>query len=479
MTKIMGQAIASAYQMSTYLLSKNKTPKFSRNISALDFCQIFLNECAKENVRGDVAFAQACKETGNFNYGGDVNYTQNNFAGIGATGNKNPGNIFESIEIGVLAQAQHLKSYACKDELNEPNVDPRRTAWFMDTKGGSSPDVETLGGSWAVPGYNTAKYKSLKEANDAKDSYGYQIITILNHILEVVDKKEDIPLGYKVAIDAGHGSNTAGKRSPDGYREHWINVKCANYFDVAMKRCGINTLKVAWDDTDATDDEDVALATRQSQIKNAKCDISVSWHANASGSGSTFNTAKGLETLIHNDSSKVGDSKNLANKVHAQLIKGTSQTNRGVKGQSLAMCNCPAMNTKASILIEIGFMTNEYEIGLMKTDAFCLECAEEAAKGVCEYLGVKYVESTVCKYTKGWNKDSKGWWFSPDGMTYYANSFRNINGHRYFFDESGYITTGWKQIDGKWYFFENTAGHDFEGALYVTDSNGVQTIGSF
>lgn len=28
-----------------------------------------------------------------------------------------------------------------------------------------------------------------------------------------------------IAIDAGHGSNTAGKRTPDGYREHWINVE--------------------------------------------------------------------------------------------------------------------------------------------------------------------------------------------------------------------------------------------------------------
>jgi len=48
------------------------------------------------------------------------------------------------------------------------------------------------------------------------------------------------------------------------------------------------------------------------------------------------------------------------------------------------------MNTKASILIEIGFMTNEYEEELLKSDAFCLECAREAAQGVCSYLGIPY-----------------------------------------------------------------------------------------
>lgn len=201
-------------------------------------------------------------------------------------------------------------------------------------------------------------------------------------------------MAYKIAIDAGHGSNTAGKRTPDGYREHWINVKCANYFNAAMKRCGLETLKVGWNDTDSTDDSDIPLSTRQKQIKNAKCDISVSWHANAHGDGRQYTSGQGIETLIHNLPSKAGDSKGLADKVQSYLIQGTKQINRGVKTQSLAMCNCPAMGTKASILIEIGFMTNLYEQELLKSDAFCLECAEEAAQGVCDYLGIAYSAAT-------------------------------------------------------------------------------------
>ena len=35
-------------------------------------------------------------------------------------------------------------------------------------------------------------------------------------------------------------------------------------------------------------------------------------------------------------------------------------------------------------------MTNKYEEELMKTDAFCLECAEETAQGVCDYFEVAY-----------------------------------------------------------------------------------------
>jgi len=227
MTLILGKSQATAQQMASYLLSKNKNPKLSRSISVIEFCQLYLDIPAKEGVRGDLIFCQMLKETGNLKYGGDVKYTQNNFAGIGATGGV-PGCSFTSIEIGILAHAQHAKSYATKSSLNELNVDPRRTQWFINVKGGTAPHMEDLGGTWAVPGYNTKKYKSLEEANKAKDSYGYQVLDILNDILKI-KVKEDGNMVCKVAIDAGHGSNTAGKRTPDNHLEHWINVKSAYY----------------------------------------------------------------------------------------------------------------------------------------------------------------------------------------------------------------------------------------------------------
>ncbi len=260
-----------------------------------------------------------------------------------------------------------------------------------------------------VKGYfdfiNISNYSNLKGIKDPKEylekikldgyatslNYVENVFRVIqNYNLTKYDVKEETKMSYKVAIDAGHGSDTAGKRTPDGYREHWINVDCANYFDIAMRRCGIETFKVSWDDEDATDDSDIALGTRQSQIKNAKCDISVSWHANAHGDGKTYTSGQGIETFVHSESNKVADSRKLANAVHKYLIQGTKQTNRGVKSNNFAMCNCSAMGTKASILIETAFMTNAYESELLKTDAFCLECAEEAAKGVCEYLGVTY-----------------------------------------------------------------------------------------
>lgn len=196
-------------------------------------------------------------------------------------------------------------------------------------------------------------------------------------------------MGVKVAIDAGHGSETAGKRTPDGYKEHWINVKCAYYCEQYLNANGIETLRIAWNDTNATDDADVALSTRQNLIKNAKCDYSISFHANASGDGKTWNSANGCETLISNNILKVKDSAKFAQYVNDRMAQGTKQTNRGVKKQSLAMCNCLAMGTKASCLVEIGFMTNMHEAELMKTEEFCKEQGEQCAQGILDYLKAK------------------------------------------------------------------------------------------
>lgn len=197
---------------------------------------------------------------------------------------------------------------------------------------------------------------------------------------------------YKIAIDAGHYSNCPGKRTPDGYREHWANVKVASYFAKAMDRCNVSYIKVGWDDDNSKDDPDVSLSARQKTIKNAGCEYSISFHFNAFGDGKSYNSAEGIGTFISDKNSCVGDSKKMADCVQTQLIKGTKQKNRGVKRKALSMCNCYMMGTKASVLVECAFMTNKREADLMQSDAFCLECAEEAAKGFCQYIGIAYVE---------------------------------------------------------------------------------------
>lgn len=193
----------------------------------------------------------------------------------------------------------------------------------------------------------------------------------------------------KIAIDAGHGSQTAGKRTPDGYREHWINVKAAYYCEQYLSAHGFGTLKTGWNDINALDDVDTPLTIRQRTIKNAKCDYSISFHANASGNGTNYNNGAGVETYYHSNENRRGDSVNFAQYIQKELVKGTTQIDRGIKSSDLAMCDCYLTGTKAACLVEIGFMTNKREADLMKTDSFCKEQGEDAAKGIIEYLRSK------------------------------------------------------------------------------------------
>lgn len=194
---------------------------------------------------------------------------------------------------------------------------------------------------------------------------------------------------YKIAIDAGHASNTAGKRHPDGYREHWSNVKMAYFFnEILLANGDFETIKVGWNDANFYDDNvNILLADRQKIINKSGALISISFHANAYGDGKSYNSANGVCTYLHNDEIKAQDSLTLAKLVQSELIKGTTQKDRHTKKANFAMCNCTAMGTKAAILIESAFMTNERESALLKTDAFCLEVAEETAQGLFNYLG--------------------------------------------------------------------------------------------
>ena len=106
---IAGTATATVGQLRAYIKAKNpNVPK-----SVLDMASLYLSEGAAEGIRREVAFAQSCLETGNFGFAGSaVTLDQNNFCGMGVTANGMKGNSFDTPQLGIRAQIQHLKAYA-------------------------------------------------------------------------------------------------------------------------------------------------------------------------------------------------------------------------------------------------------------------------------------------------------------------------------------------------------------------------------
>lgn len=141
---IMGFPQVNVQQMVNYYNANATYPSYYANteVPTIEaFCQMYAEEAGAEGVRVEVAFCQAMKETGFLRYGGDVDISQYNFAGIGATGNGARGNAFSSPREGVRAQIQHLKAYASTDDLVLGCVDPR----FKYVRRGTAPYVEWLG----------------------------------------------------------------------------------------------------------------------------------------------------------------------------------------------------------------------------------------------------------------------------------------------------------------------------------------------
>ncbi len=133
-----------------------------------ELAQIYIDEAKAEGVKAEVAWCQMIHETGYLQFTGDVKASQNNFAGIGATGNGEAGNTFSTPTEGVQAQIQHLKAYASTDALNNTCVDPR----FSYVTRGSAKYVEILGSQANPSGVGWA----------TSANYGTNIVNLINKL---------------------------------------------------------------------------------------------------------------------------------------------------------------------------------------------------------------------------------------------------------------------------------------------------------
>ncbi|MBR1728130.1 MAG: glucosaminidase domain-containing protein [Selenomonadaceae bacterium] len=149
---ILGDPIATQGQMVKYIQKRNSKPLL--NCTVRQIVQLYYEEAGRENIRADIAICQALKETGFFGYGGDVDPSQNNYCGLGATGNHEPGLKFDSPQLGVRAHIQHLLAYASTQPPKIALVDPRYTLVrdFRKDIFGKSIHWLDLNGRWAVPG---------------------------------------------------------------------------------------------------------------------------------------------------------------------------------------------------------------------------------------------------------------------------------------------------------------------------------------
>jgi N-acetylmuramoyl-L-alanine amidase len=192
---------------------------------------------------------------------------------------------------------------------------------------------------------------------------------------------------YTVALDPGHGIETAGKRSCDGtLREYEFNRSVPSKIKPILERHGVTVIVTS------TTDSDVTLANRCALANNAKANIFVSIHANAAGDGKIWSPAKGWEIFICKGSV---EGNKLAEAIESESIPFLGFVNRGIKDDELYV----TYHTKMpAVLTEHGFYTNRTEVELLKSDSFRNKCALADAKGILKYLGIEYKEESTDLY---------------------------------------------------------------------------------
>ena len=202
---------------------------------------------------------------------------------------------------------------------------------------------------------------------------------------------------FLIGANDEHGLNppTIGKRTPilpyinRSFYENEFNKQAKIAFILACLRCGFRVFDVH------PEVQDVSISTRVVRTNRAGVSLVVTFAYNASGSGTTFNNAQGIEVYYSPYNNYSNQSKILSQDVFSKVVEFTGRPGRKVGTLSVGMLSnvrCPAT------LIEAGFMTNFVEAKLMINPTFVLNVGEGACAGVCEYLNVPYVERNLSNY---------------------------------------------------------------------------------
>lgn len=182
----------------------------------------------------------------------------------------------------------------------------------------------------------------------------------------------------KIAIDAGHGLNTKGKRTPDGIREWKLNNAVAKYLAEYLKEYA-TTFRT--DDT--TGKTDIALATRRNNAVKNGASLLISIHHNAYTG--KWNNVTGVEVFRHTLYSHK-QAKDLTSKLAAAISKETGLKNRGAKKGLLGVI---ATSKIPCILCEGGFMDSKNDYKVITSEAGQRAYAKAIADTIISYYGLK------------------------------------------------------------------------------------------
>lgn len=179
---------------------------------------------------------------------------------------------------------------------------------------------------------------------------------------------------FKLALGAGHGYNTPGKRcmkalDPNETHEWWLNDRICDYVEDGLKDYdGIAILRL--DDSDDGRD-DPTLASRVGAANKWPADFYLSVHHNAGVKGGS---GGGIVSYTHPKASD--ESVEWSAELYTALVQYTDL--RGNRSNPLAASNLYVLRetTMPAVLLELGFMDSKTDVPIILTDDYARNCAK-------------------------------------------------------------------------------------------------------
>lgn len=211
--------------------------------------------------------------------------------------------------------------------------------------------------------------------------YGYSIVYEGDELVITVKNKPKAVAGSVVVLDPGHGADDCGAVGLSGaVKESDINILVAYQVKNALEQQGVTVYMTRYAD------DDINLEGRKIFARSVKPDLYVSIHSDASSKTETIGTSAfyykpfsmNLASNIHNEVVSV-----YRNSIYAGRQDIYSSISRGVKYYPFSVTRldeCP------SVLIELGFMTNDNECYMLTIPQNQELLGQAIARGICTTL---------------------------------------------------------------------------------------------
>lgn len=194
------------------------------------------------------------------------------------------------------------------------------------------------------------------------------------------------PLSGKVIVlDPGHGGPDGGAEGTDGTQEKEITLQMSRYLQDYLQEAGALVYLTRYEDTDLSSDSAGSLSRRKSEdirnrvqyIREKEADFYLSIHLNAIPS----DRWRGAQTFYNPD---VKASENLAKFIQSEIKSNLENTTR----EALGLNNIYILKhvEAPGALVEAGFLSNNEERELLKSDEYQRKMAASIYQGVLRYV---------------------------------------------------------------------------------------------